>query len=99
MMLSLFAISITPRQVLHDLVTGHRHQLENQSGNLQVQQSQSSFQCEWNQQDIVSPFTTANAISLGHPAVLHISHVVYFVPGYHSDGNDYSSLRGPPNCA
>jgi hypothetical protein len=98
-MLSLFAISITPKQLLHDILTGHKHQLTKQSAELQVQQSKTSFHCEWNQQDIESPFSPAPVILLEAPAFLPISHIVYFIPGFHSSGIEYSSLRGPPNCA
>jgi hypothetical protein len=95
-MLLLFTLSITPRQWLHDAVTGHKHSYAAQSKDTAIQTSKTSFQCNWDHQLVESPFTDQPDFQLAHPVITHSSRITYHTLSEYSAQRTHSSLRGPP---
>jgi hypothetical protein len=95
-MLLLFAISITPKQLLHDVITAHKHSNAKFETDVNFQKSKNSFQCNWHNQTIESPFTDQPDFQIDHLIVIHSPHVNYFTLSFYSTQSFFSSLRGPP---
>jgi hypothetical protein len=95
-LLSLFAISITPKQLLHDAVTGHRHSYAKFERFTNFQSSKNNFQCGWHNQVIESPFTVHQDIQLVNPLIGYPAYTISFNTAFVSTEINYSSLRGPP---
>lgn len=96
-MLLLFAMSITPRQLLHDTVTGHKHNIAKFEGDENFDSARTNFQCNWNEQVAESPFTGHQGFHMDHPAIVYFSYNHYYTHTYYSAFHFYSSLRGPPS--
>jgi hypothetical protein len=97
-MLLLFALSITPKQWLHDAITGHKH-FSTSSGHEKIQSAKNNFQCNWHEQLVESPFINEPDFQLGHPVIIHASYTLYYTFNYYSPERFFSSLRGPPAIA
>jgi hypothetical protein len=95
-MLLLFALSITPKQLLHDVITGHKHSSSKLETDANYQASKNNFKCNWQNQIVESPFTDQPHFQLDHPVITYSSHINYYTLNYRSAGHFFSSLRGPP---
>jgi len=98
-MLLLFALSITPKQLLHDVITGHKHSYSKVESHPGFKASSNSIQCNWHNQLAESPFTDQPDFQLNHPSVVHSSHTLHYTLNYYFTGYFFSSLRGPPDQA
>jgi hypothetical protein len=98
-MLLLFAFSIAPKQLLHDAITGHKHQYIKYDGDINIHSSNSSFQCNWSNDAIESPFANQPAFHLDHPAITYSSQFSIYILSFYSTHHFFSSLRGPPRLA
>jgi hypothetical protein len=96
-MLGLFALSITPKQWLHDIITGHKHSYSKLEKTSNIQASKNGFQCSWNNQEVESPFTTHTLQGLDEVVLHHVSHSSNYTRTYFSTDALFSSLRGPPS--
>ncbi len=96
-MLLLFAISVTPKQLLHDVITGHKHSNATVEGIVNVQNSKNSFQCSWQNDAIVSPFTGQPDFQHDGPVIPHSPFFNYYILKYYSADILFSFLRGPPS--
>ena len=96
-MLLLFAFSVTPKQLLHDAITGHKHRAVKYETAVNFQSPKSNFQCNWNSDVVESPFTSQPDFQITHPRIPNSSHINYYTPGYFSADYFFSSLRGPPS--
>ncbi|MEI9911183.1 MAG: hypothetical protein WDO71_16850 [Bacteroidota bacterium] len=99
LMLLLFALSITPKQLLHDVITGHTHNYAKFEKHSNFQASSNNIQCNWHNQLVESPFTDQPDFQLDHPAVVHSSPALYYTLHDYFTDRFFSSLRGPPGQA
>jgi hypothetical protein len=97
LMLLLFALSVTPKQLLHDAVTGHKHSYIKSGEHINLQAAKSNFQCNWLNDVVESPFTGQPGFQINHPAIAHSSYINYYILSYYSAERFFSSLRGPPS--
>ena len=97
LMLLLFALSITPKQLLHDALTGHKHNYQTESHDANVNSSKPGFKCNWNHDLLESPFTDEPAIRMEYPLIATKPAFIYYNISYYSNLQYYSSLRGPPS--
>jgi hypothetical protein len=98
-MLLLFALSVTPKQLLHDVVTGHTHTNTRDVDGDKVKTSLPGFQCNWNSEVVESPFNNHAAIQEDHPVAEYSRAFILFIVNYNSALHFFSSLRGPPSLA
>jgi hypothetical protein len=98
-MLLLFAVSITPKQLLHDAITGHKHNYKKFTGTPDFQTSKKGFQCNWNNDVIESPFTFRAEIQLEQPVFVYNLYFNLYTSGYHSTELFFNTFRGPPSQA
>lgn len=98
-MFLLFALSVTPKQWLHDSITGHKHNYAIVDGNEHYQTSKSSFQCNWDNQAFESPFTYQPGLQYEYPLIAHSAYFNHYILSEYSTGIFFSSLRGPPALA
>jgi hypothetical protein len=98
-MLLLFAISVAPKQLLHDLITGHKHTYSVFNTGNQLQAPAKNFNCNWHNESVESPFTYQPDFQLDHPAIAHSPHINFYILNYYSAERFFSSLRGPPSLA
>jgi hypothetical protein len=89
-------LSIAPRQLLHDVITGHKHTYTKHYGEISVQAPEANAQCTWHQQAVVSPFIDEQDIQLPQPLIAFTSYVNHYTFSYYSTAHSFSSLRGPP---
>ncbi|NML20601.1 hypothetical protein HHL16_06935 [Pseudoflavitalea sp. G-6-1-2] len=95
----LFALSITPKKVLHDLLVDHQDDIAYhlKSAPLIIK---SGFHCDTENQVAESPFTTTATVILPQPALItFITHNEKPVVGLHAVSAFHYSLRGPPATA
>ncbi|HET6995338.1 MAG TPA: hypothetical protein VFI06_10175 [Chitinophagaceae bacterium] len=95
-LLLLFAVSIVPKQLLHDAVTGHKHSYIKLDGSVNVQASKNGFQCNWSNDVVESPFTDEPSFQLDHPGKTYSHEFNIYILTYYSAHHFFSSLRGPP---
>jgi hypothetical protein len=95
-MLLLFALSITPKQILHNVITGHKHNYIKFEGAENVKASKNNFQCNWPEQLVESPFTDQPGFRLQQPALVYASYINHYTLRYYATELFFSSLRGPP---
>jgi hypothetical protein len=98
-MLVLFAISITPKQVFHDLITKHKHTYLKFDGTISLQASKNNFHCNWHDQPVKSPFRDQPDIRLSQPNVVYSSYINHYSLKFYSVELLFSSLRAPPTQA
>jgi hypothetical protein len=98
-MLLLFALSVTPKQLLHDAITGHKHGYVKSGEPVNYKTSKNNFQCNCLNDVLVSPFTDQPDLQLNYPIIAHSSHINYYLLSYYSAERFFSSLRGPPFLA
>ena len=96
-MLLLFAVSVTPKQLFHDVITGHKHSYTKSGDALNVHSSKSSFLCNWHNDAVESPFTDQPAFLVDLPLPPYSSYFNYYTCSYYSAEHFFSSLRGPPS--
>ena len=99
LMLMLFAVTITPRQLFHDVITGHKHSYVKLVGTQDFNPSKAGFQCNWNNDLIDSAFNDPVVFQLDHPVVHHSSEFNRYILNYYSAVHYFSSLRGPPSLS
>ena len=97
-MLLLFALSVTPKQLLHDVVTGHKHEYA-KSDTENVKSSKPGFQCNWDNELIESPFKGEAVFRLNHPNITYSPEFNDYILHYYSAIHFFSSLRGPPQLS
>jgi hypothetical protein len=95
-MLLLFAFSITPKQLLHDAITGHKHSYSKLEADANYQASKNNFKCNWQNQVIESPFIDQENFQLQQPVLVYSSYINHYTFSYYSTQPFFSSLRGPP---
>ncbi|MEI9807497.1 MAG: hypothetical protein WDO16_06190 [Bacteroidota bacterium] len=98
-MLLLFALSITPKQFLHDAITGHKHSYAKSGADTELRAAKNNFQCNWDHQLVESPFTGQPVFQFTNPLIIHSSFINYYTLGEYSAEQVLSSLRGPPTRA
>jgi hypothetical protein len=98
-MLVLFALSITPKQFLHNVITGHKHSYLKSGGTQNLQAAKNNFQCNWNEELIISPFLDEPDLTLPQPVLVYASYTTHYTLNYFSTEVFFSSLRGPPSQA
>jgi hypothetical protein len=98
-MLLLFALSITPKQLLHDVIAGHKHDYNKFRGTVNFHASKKGFQCNWDNDVIESPFTCQEEIQLEQPVFAYNLYFNLYNSGYYSTELFFYSLRGPPSQA
>src|SRR5262245_31165649 len=96
-MLLLFALSITPKQLLHDVITGHKHNYTKSGEITHYQAAKNNFQCNWQEQLVESPFVDEPAFRIENPPVVFSSYTNHYSPSYNSAEVLFTSLRGPPS--
>ncbi|HLG41462.1 MAG TPA: hypothetical protein VI461_17410 [Chitinophagaceae bacterium] len=96
-MLLLFAFSITPKQLLHDAIAGHKHDYSPLSRESNFKVPKNSFQCNWQEQAIESPFTYERAFQAPEAPVFLSFYKSHYTRNLYSAEAHYSSLRGPPS--
>ena len=95
-MILIFAFSVTPKILLHNLVATHHDSSSYKfdAGKLQV--SKTGFQCDCESPVVSSPFTET-AI---HVEILNPKSFPYFKEditcSFHSEHRPYTCFRGPP---
>ena len=97
-MLMLFALSVTPKQLLHDVITGHKHSPVKYDV-VNVKASKNNFQCNWHSDAVESPFTDEPALRLDHPLPPYTSYITFNTSNRYAAEHFYSALRGPPALA
>ena len=95
-MLMLFALSITPNHLLHYFITGHKHSYLKSAGTEKLQATNNNFQCNWNEQLVVSPFMGEPDFRLPQPVLVYASFTTHYTLNYFSTEVFFYSLRGPP---
>ena len=95
-MLLLFALSITPKQIIHTAITGHKHSYVKSEADQNVKQSKNNYQCNWDQQAVESPFLDEPDFQVPQPPVFFSFHIKHYIQSYYSAELIFSSLRGPP---
>jgi hypothetical protein len=98
-LLLLFAISVTPKQLFHDVITGHNHTYSKSDGTVKFQASKTNFQCNWHNDVVESPFTGQPDFQVNHLVLAHSSHTNCYILSHYSAELFFSSLRGPPSLA
>jgi hypothetical protein len=99
MMLWLFALSVTPKQLLHDVITGHKHSLVKDDAVVSFQTSKKNIQCNWHNDAVESPFTDQPAFEVDHPFPPYASYIILNIGNRYSAEHFFSALRGPPSLA
>jgi hypothetical protein len=95
-LLLVFAVSVTPRQFFHDIITGHKHSYTKYEDVLKIQPTKSTFQCNWQNDAVESPFTDQPCLQVDPPFRVYSSYVNGYTFSYYSAEQFFSSLRGPP---
>jgi hypothetical protein len=98
-MLLLFALSVTPKQLLHDTITGHKHSHVKFNGAINYQASKNNFICNWQDDAVESPFTDQPAFQFDHVPAPSSPYINYYTCTFYSAEHSFSSLRGPPALA
>jgi hypothetical protein len=96
-LLLLFALSVTPKQLLHDAITGHKHTQVKYNGTVNFLAAKKSFQCNWDNDAVESPFTYQPDLQPDLSLPAYSSHVNYYSCNYYSAEYFFSPLRGPPS--
>ena len=94
--LLLFIVAVTPKQVFHDLITGHKHIYSNLGDEVGFKTSKASFQCNWNNDVVESPFNGTSAVQIDQPFAFHSVAFIEYTSTFFSSIHYFSSLRGPP---
>ena len=91
----LFALSITPKKVLHDLIVDHQDDVAYHlhAAPLIVK---SGFHCDTENQVAESPFTTTATVVLPQPEQFFITHNEKPGSSLHAVPAFFCTLRGPP---
>ncbi len=96
LLIFLFALSITPKSVLHDLIANHRDTSSVSSNVKGYQVSKAGFNCHFENLVVESPFITSSpAIECSGPfsfSILQNDITENFFTQYYF----FSELRGPP---
>ena len=95
-LLLLFALNVAPKQLLHDVITGHKHGFAKASEYQSFQSSKKGIQCHWHNNVVESPFIDVPDFQVQELLPAYSSLVNYYSSNYHSADLFYSSLRGPP---
>jgi len=95
-LLLLFALNVAPKQLLHDVITGHKHGFIKVSEYQNIQSSKKGIQCHWHNNIVESPFIDVPDFQVQQPVPVYSSFVNNYNSNYSSTDLFYSSLRGPP---
>ena len=96
LMLLLFAVSVAPKQLLHDVITRHKHNYISFYAEKNYQAPTKSFNCTWHNQLVESPFTYQPDFEIDHPSIAYCSYLNRYTLSYYSTELFFSSLRGLP---
>src|SRR5258705_2215033 len=91
-MLLLFAISITPKQFFHDIITRHKHSYVTVDGAINLHASKNNFQCNWHEQPVKSPFTDWHSFRLPQPFTFYTSYINHYSLNFYSSPLLFSSF-------
>ncbi|WP_127130974.1 hypothetical protein [Pseudoflavitalea rhizosphaerae] len=95
LLLLLFALSITPKKLLHDLIVHHEddinYHIANSPGFVK-----SGFHCDTDHNVAESPFASGDPLTISGPPVEFVSFNDAVNSSLHSITVFYFSLRGPP---
>jgi len=92
-----FALGITPKQVLHDILTNHQHVQVKEKNSASV--SKDRYQCDEENFVAESPFVdTNNSIQISMPEIFQASTNLFFTT-YCFLHQFFFELRGPPCLA
>ena len=95
-MLGLFAFSITPKIILHDVVANHKDTPYKSNYEKNAELNKAGFNCTCDNLVVDSPFTedlrTDQGLSIGYFLQRLAGDANHFNAGHHF----YSKLRGPP---
>ena len=97
-MLFLFVLSVTPKQLLHDVITGHKHSVINYDV-VNFQAAKNNFQCNWHNDAVESPFTDQPAFQFDYSRSFFISYDDFYTQGFCYTEDFTFALRGPPSRA
>ena len=96
-MILIFAFSVTPKIVLHNLIASHHDSSSYKFNGGTVQVSKTGFQCDCESPVVASPFTEA-AIHVEFLTAkvfpFFKEEITYF---FHGEHRPYTSFRGPPS--
>jgi hypothetical protein len=96
LMLCIFAFSVTPKIVLHDMVAHHKDTPFKSNFGVNSQFDKAGFNCNCDNLVVESPFTNDfNPVQISIHRFFP-SHVNEYRTSFHSIHHFFSSLRGPP---
>ncbi|QEC42189.1 hypothetical protein [Pseudobacter ginsenosidimutans] len=95
LLLLLFALSITPKKILHDLIVHHEDDISYHTA-ATPGFVKSGFHCDTDNNVAESPFTSGDPVTISKPPVEFISFNDVVNSSLHSITAFYFSLRGPP---
>jgi len=78
-LLLVFSFSITPRQILHDVLVNHKDSYPVHHSGHDLKLTQSGFQCDINKQVVELPFLYEPDFQLVHPGILHTSVASFYL--------------------
>ncbi|RYY57642.1 MAG: hypothetical protein EOO09_01660 [Chitinophagaceae bacterium] len=98
-LLLVFCLGITPKQILHDLLTNHVHVPAKNHSEATIDLQPSKYVCDFHDQVAESPFIPVETREIA-PAVVYLDNAVSF---FHESVACtvvlHSNLRGPPALA
>lgn len=97
-MVGIFAVSITPRQLLHDIVTNHTHSPIDAKGDSDVL-SKGHFVCDTDNLIATSPFVEGAFALLIADLHYFFTYPDSIQQGIYSSDQVFTHLRGPPAIA
>jgi len=95
-LLCVFAIGITPKQRMHDILTNHQHIRDDKQG---VSVSKDRFNCDDENFVAESPFVDQNIIIELRLPVAFAINTNLFLTSYYFFHQFFFDLRGPPTVA
>lgn len=94
LLLLLFALSITPKKILHDLIVHHEDDISYHTATPGF--IKSGYHCDTDNNVAESPFTSGDPVTIPKPPVEFISFNDAVNSSLHSITAFYFTLRGPP---
>ncbi|HEX4373418.1 MAG TPA: hypothetical protein VHZ50_08975 [Puia sp.] len=98
-MLALFAFSVTPKLILHDIVANHKDTPIKCSTNNNAQFNVAGFNCGCDNLVVESPFVDTHVAAEIIAPQIFSQHINVEVNNFISVNHFYFELRGPPSLA
>ncbi|HLY72365.1 MAG TPA: hypothetical protein VKR53_21690 [Puia sp.] len=98
-MLGVFAFSVTPKLLLHNLIANHQDTPVKSSANPNAQLNIAGFNCGCDNLVVESPFVEHSISSDIDAPKIFSAHIVAEVNRFISVNEFYFELRGPPSLA